>query len=111
MKDVSEKDKGVLKRLRDEAYLRELNSALEALASSFDDWREERINGYQLSDTIHEFHNGAARKLSSIYHQLDERMAVASALARGVLNKDEVPEHLIVQLQIAIDFFEHESGD
>lgn len=110
MKDSSDTDRRALKRLRDKAYMKELDGALATLASSFDDWREKRIDGQQLSDAIHKFHDGDARRLFSIYCQLDERMAVASAVARGILHRDEVPEHLLAQMQMPIDFFADDGG-
>ena len=83
---------------------------MKLLASSVDAWREKRIDGHQLSDAVHEFHDVKARKLYSIYDQLDEWLAVASAIARGVLSREEVPAHLLAELERAIDVFADTAG-
>jgi len=105
MKEFDKQDRKVLKKLRAKAYLIELDRDLTTLASSVDAWRDKRIDGHQLSEAIHEFHDVKARKLYGIYDQLDEELAVASAIARGVLSREEVPDRLLSELERAIDYF------
>jgi hypothetical protein len=105
MKKFDKQDRKVLRELRAKAYSIELDRALTTLASSFDAWRDKRIDGHELSHVIHEFHDLEARRLYGIYDQLDEELAVASAIARGVLNREEVPDRLLAELERAIDVF------
>jgi hypothetical protein len=110
MAEFDKQDRRILRELRDKAYSAELDRELTTLASSVDAWREKRIDGHQLSEAIHDFHSGESRKLYSIYDQLDEWLAVASAIARGVLSREEVPDHLLAELERAIDVFADNAG-
>ena len=83
MKEFDKQDRKALRELSAKAYSIELDRDLTTLASSVDAWRDKRIDGHQLSNAIHEFHDVKARKLYGIYDQLDEWLAVASAIAQG----------------------------
>ena len=79
-----------LKLLMDRAYERELEEALGEVMNGVDAVRAGRIDVFDLSDLIHQFHNGAARDLWKFYNGLKPPMLVASALKRGYLRADEV---------------------
>ena len=87
-----------------EAYGRELDHALRDLDSGFSDWRHKHIDGFQLADLIHEFHQGSSQDLYSQYERLDPGFLAARALARGLLRKEEVPSPLASALSAVIQY-------
>ena len=103
-REFTKSEKKTLRRLSGEAYARELDLALRDLDSAFSDWRHKHIDGFQLSDFIHEFHQGPSRDLYSQYGRLDPGFLVARAVARHLLEPSEVPEALRSALQPLIDY-------
>lgn len=103
-RDLTKAEKRKLRALAEEAYARELDNALRDLDSGFADWRHKHITGFQLSDLIHEFHQGPSRELYSDYTRLDPGLLVARAVARRLLRDDEVPESLRVALASLISY-------
>jgi hypothetical protein len=95
-----------LRRLASLAYERELGAALAALETHFREWHAGSCDVHQLSDMIHQFHNGIARDLFVTYTRLEPRLAVAQAVARKVLRDDEVPATLREALHTLIAFYE-----
>ncbi len=105
----SEKPGKTLRKLAGLAYERELTRELEALARHFDRWREGRISCWDLSDRIHEFHDGASRDLFKQYNYGKPEATVPYALAANILSEDEIPPALLDRLRKAIDYFREES--
>ena len=87
-----------LRQLASEAYARELDEALRDLASAFTDWKAQRIDGFTLAQSIHEFHDGIARDLWARYERLPPELSVRSALETGVIRSSEVPTELQAKL-------------
>ena len=86
------------------AYERELARELGAVEVEFSRWRCGEINAHELSERVHVFHDGAARRLHSVYNGDLLEMAVGSAIARGVLTEEEVPSEVVEVLRRHIDF-------
>ena len=95
-----------LRRLAELAYERELSTALAALEAQFHEWHAGKLNVHELSDVIHQFHNGVARDLYVTYTRLQPRVAVAQAVGRKILRYDELPPTLREALQSLIAFYE-----
>ncbi len=95
-----------LRRLAALAYERELGTALAALEGQFHEWHAGNLDVHELSDAIHQFHNGVARDLYVTYTRLEPRVAVAQAVGRKILRDDEVPPTLREALQSLITFYE-----
>jgi hypothetical protein len=91
-----------LRRLVELAYQRELGEELGALEASFHQWRCGSINAYDLSEAIHEFHDGPARNLYVSYNRLKPDVLVARAFARGVLTEKDVTPSIRDALQSQI---------
>lgn len=89
-----------LRSLVNRAYERELTEALGDVMAGVDDIRAGRINVFDLSDLIHEFHNGAARDLWKLYDGVQPQLLVVSALKRGYLEAKEVPKRLLGKLPL-----------
>jgi hypothetical protein len=95
-----------LRHLAGLAYERELGAALAALEAQFQEWHAGKLDVHELSDAIHQFHNGVARDLYVTYTRLEPRVAVAQAVGRKILRDDEVPPTLREALQSLITFYE-----
>jgi hypothetical protein len=98
IREFTKSERRRLRALAEEAYARELDTALSDLESAFSDWRRKHISGFQLSDLIHEFHQGIARALYSDYTRLDPGLLVARAVSRRLLEEREVPDALLEAL-------------
>ena len=86
------------------AYERELARELDTVEVGFSRWRRNEVSAHELSELIHAFHDGAARRLYSVYHGEVIEMAVGSAIARGVLTEEEVPSEILEALRSQVDF-------
>lgn len=71
----------------------ELSEALRELDALFSDWRNGRIDASQLSDAIHQFHDGQARDLFKMYQGLPEDLA-ARAIAQDLVPPAQIPRDL-----------------
>jgi hypothetical protein len=87
-------ERRTLRQPASEAHARELDEALRDLASAFTDWKAQRIDGFTLAQTIHEFHDGIARDLWARYGPVSSEVAVWMALEAGVIRPGEVPTEL-----------------
>jgi hypothetical protein len=83
------------------AYERELATASELLLSEFQRWQNKEIDVIELHGKIHEFHNGISRKLYNHYavNNTLQSIAIAGALNRGVLSREDVGEELFNSLE------------
>jgi len=105
MRNTSKSLRHLLPELARQAREEELNRALAALARSFDDWRAGRIESRELNGVIHKFHQRTAREISGRYATGDDRALVASAVATGVLDRQQLPDELADDMERLIAFF------
>ena len=84
--------------MAEEAYRRELDAELAKLAHQCERWRRSEFNPSELSNQIHEFHNGVNRRLYVQYSNEKPRFAVANAVARGVLRRQEVSAQILQEI-------------
>ena len=101
-------DKKTMKKLRELgaiAYERELDQALSELDASFKQWRAKEIDGFELSDLIHKFHDGKSRDLYKYYHRANPEMAVSRALVLKILRQSEIPANVYEQIAELLKFF------
>ena len=108
MEPVTNTERKQLRKLSGVAYERELSSELAALEGRFGEWRAGGIGPHELSDAIHEFHEGASRRLFVFYTQVDPRIVVARAIAYGILKKEEVPYGIVPKLAQMIAYYRDE---
>ena len=94
-----------LRQLRDIAYERELDQALEKLYKKFQNWRNKEVDGFELNDLIHKHHQGASREIWKFYTYAEPDMAVAHAVNQGLLKKEDIPGDILEIIDIRIDFF------
>ena len=94
-----------LRQLKDIAYERELDQALEKLYKKFQNWRNKEVDGFELNDLIHKHHQGASREIWKFYTYAEPDMAVAHAVNQGLLKKEDIPGDILEIIDIRIDFF------
>ena len=99
-----------IRELKMEAHEEELRRALVPLSEAFDRWKEGRTGSGELSELIHEFNRGPARKLFGQYNGPMQDLMVASAIARGILIKDDVSQELLKHLNDLVEFCEKEQA-
>lgn len=80
-----------LRRLAALAYERELATELEAVEAQFREWHAGNLDVHELSDLIHQFHDGVARDLYIMYTRGQPGSVVAQAVARNVLHENDLP--------------------
>jgi len=87
-----------LRQVASVAYERELSRALVELETEFRRWRGGEINAFDLSEAIHEFHQGPSRDLFSKYDPSNLEMVVAQAIHEGSISEDEAGSALLEYL-------------
>ncbi len=102
--------KRVLRDLSMKAHEEELRRGLLPLAQAFDDWRDGKISSGELTEIIHEFHQGSARDLFVRYNRGVLTANVAHAVASGILSRSDVPEEALEYLEGLITFYGEEAG-
>ena len=103
MREWTKSQRRQLRELAGKAYDRELAREVAALESDFACWRRGEIDVHELSDRIHRFHNGPARRLYVIYTSSHREMAVGSAIGRGILTEDEATPEILEALKGLIE--------
>ena len=87
------------------AWHRELDEQIALLAKRFDEWREKKIDCFQLNDFIHKFHNGPSRKIWKHYDYFDAETIVSIAVASGILKKEEIPQDILQYIDQRIESY------
>jgi len=88
------------------AHDRELGHALLELRTQFDRWQRGEIVAADLNDRIHQFHEGASREIWKRYATNHLEPAIGSAVAAGILRREELPEELLRHVAGLIEFYE-----
>lgn len=73
--------KRLLRELAAKAHEEELRRALTPLAKAFDRWSRGEVDSFELSDLIHEFHQGPSRDLFVRYTRRPHDSTVVYAAA------------------------------
>jgi hypothetical protein len=110
MEAVPKRIKRLLRDHAAAAHEEELRRALLPLSAAFDKWKQGHLSSGELSELIHEFHQGPARDLFVKYNRRLLGTAVAHAIVAGVLNRATVPAELLDHLSRAIDYHEAEES-
>jgi len=90
--------KKLLREYSSIAYEAELRHELEALATQFDEWKNGTMDSWELTEAIHQFHNGASRELYKKYNYGSTELNVAHAIFTGLLDRRQVPAELVDHL-------------
>ena len=108
--DLSKAQKRRIRELSDLAYERDLSREMTALEEDFARWRRHEINVHALSDRIHQFHDGPSRKLFVAYSGNRGDLALASAIARGIVSEEEAGSEIVDLLKPAIGSYREDRG-
>lgn len=106
MTETPKRLKRLLRQWAGEAHEEELRRALLPLAEAFDRWKRGDIASSELSNLIHEFHQGPPRELFVKYNTNHREAPVAHAIVSSVLDKDKIPPELLEHLAASIKFYE-----
>ena len=90
------------------AHDRDLRKALSDLRAQFDRWDRGEINAFALNALVHRFHQDTSREIWKRYATTRLEPAVASAVAAGVLRKEELPAELVQHITSLIAFYEQD---
>ena len=105
---MKEPTKAARKHFRELAALaheRELGKVLDELFSEFDRWKKGEINAFELNERIHQYHQGISRKLWGIHVDGDPMILAARAILEGILQREDVDERFLPDLEPTIDYF------
>jgi hypothetical protein len=108
MRDAPKHVKRLLREHAAAAHEEELRRALIPVADAFKRWERGELGSGELSEIIHKFHQGPARELYSRYNDTYLHMAVAHAIATGILDRETLPADLLDHLAGALRFYEEE---
>jgi hypothetical protein len=102
---LTRKEKALLRQLAGQAWESELSQELEALFKAFGRWANKELSAFELSDQIHEFHNGVSRDLYSRYTGSNPLPVVCGAIAVGILSEESLGPSLKEKLGPVIQAF------
>jgi hypothetical protein len=107
MHEVPKRIRRLIREWAGIAHDRDLRQALSELRMQFDRWDRGEIDSFELNELIHRFHQDTARDIWKRYATGHPEPAVASAVAAGVLRKEELPAELVQHIAGLIELFEH----
>ena len=84
---LSKSEIAVLRECANEAWESELHDALEDLFEDFSRWADDGYSSRELNERIHQFHDGISRELYKCYTGFPPSVAVARAIAVGVIDE------------------------
>jgi hypothetical protein len=102
----SERIKRLVREWAAIAHDRDLRNALSELRVQFDRWERGEIDAFELNDLVHRFHQNTSREIWKRYATTYLERALASAVAAGVLRKEELPGELFQHIAGLIEFYE-----
>ena len=95
-----------LRELASDIYETELGALLETVASSGDQWRGGALLASEMSDAIHQFHQGESRRHWTMYQSLSEDQIVARGIALGLIGDGKLPHALKEKLSHLLALFQ-----
>jgi hypothetical protein len=107
MADTPNRIKRLLRKYAGAAHEEELRRALLPVSDAFKQWERRELGSGELSEIIHQFHQGPARELYVRYNNVRLEMAVAFAITTGVLDRRTIPAELLAHLAGALRFYEN----
>jgi hypothetical protein len=106
MQEVPKLVKRLVREWAGIAHDRDLRKALSELRAQFDRWDCGEIGSFELNDIVHRFHQDTSREIWKRYTMTHLEPAVASAVAAGVLRREELPAELVQHIAGLVAFYE-----
>lgn len=100
-----------MRQLAEKAWEAELTLELEQLFEGFCKWTDHAMSAFELSDRIHQFHEGVARELYKQYASLDPAIMVARAIAKGLVGEEDLNHSLRTKLARQVEFFRRKESE
>jgi hypothetical protein len=110
MADAPKRIKRLLREYAEAAHEEELRRALLPVSEGFKRWERGKLGSGELSEIIHQFHQGPARELWVRYNTPYLEMVVAFAITTGVLGRNTIPGELLEHLAGAMRFYEEDQA-
>jgi hypothetical protein len=108
MQEVPKRIRRLVREWAGIAHDRDLRKALNELRAQFDRRDRSEIDSFELNELVHRFHQDTSREIWKRYATTHLEPAVASAVAAGVLRKEELPSELLHHIAGLIEFFQHD---
>ena len=108
MEEIPKRIKRQVREWAGIAHDRDLRKALGELLTQFQRWDRGEIDSFELNERVHRFHQDTSREIWKRYATTHLEPAVASAVAAGVLRKEELPSELLNHLARSIEFYQQE---
>jgi len=81
--------------LQKELYKRELSIEMDALYASFQKWKRNECEVFELTNQIHTFYKGASKEIFLKYERPSfADLNIANAVINGILKMEELSEEL-----------------
>jgi hypothetical protein len=106
MRDYPKPIKKLIREYHGKAYEKELHRELTKLDRSFTEWRDGKIDSWDLGNRIHEYEVGPSRQLRKQYTPEVADMMLAYAIVAGILDRDEIPAELLEALERPLGFYQ-----
>src|SRR5437870_5580396 len=106
MQDTPKRIKRLVREWAGVAHDRDLRNALGELRVQFGRWERGEISSFELNEFVPQFHDGASREIWKRYATNHLEPAVASAVAAGILGREELPTGLLQLIAGLIEFYE-----
>jgi hypothetical protein len=106
--EIPKRLRRLLREYASAAHEEELRRALLPLADAFRRWEQGALSSGELSELIHQYHQGAARELYRRHSTTHLVAPVAYAVAAGILDRTALPGDLPEYLAGMIAFYEQE---
>ena len=110
-RELTKSQRRRIRELAGIAYDRELSLELTNLEAEFGRWRSGALTAHDLDQKIHELHQGPNRLLFTTYTGTALELAVAAAIANGVLTEAEAGPEMLEILRGGIQFARWYSTD
>jgi len=92
MKEMTKSQRRHLNELAGRAYECELSLAIDSVHQEIQKWKNKEMSRWEVDQKIHSYHDDEARSLYKTYVMLnDPRVAVAQAIAKGILESPGYP--------------------
>lgn len=94
MENLSKSVKKRLRELGKIAYEKELKQYLEELYRHFEEWKQGKLDTFELNEFIHKYHNRDSRETYKSFVYSDLKIHLARAVLNGLLKIEEIPDEV-----------------
>ena len=89
---MKKSDRKKIRQLADRAWESELRSAIVEIGKAIAEMEQGTVSPFDVDRQIHEYHNGTARDLYSLYSGGGPWMGICKAYYKGILSDEDLVE-------------------